>query len=567
MSEESRIYWIAGAISAAVLALIWLTGALSGALFGSGWTPIRLDQMLATALRLPSHLGSPKEAWPRGPARALPGTIAFYSVGALVLTALSGLALAARRSIERFGLEALLGGDRQRAPSARMASKRDLRLLQVPSPQPGRLTLGRRGNMLLAAEERQSVIVFAPTQTFKTVGFVIPILLEWQGPVLVTSIKNDLLADTLARRQELGEVHILDPARMTANMPRSRATPLWGATSWRGAMRVAHWLMSAAQLEGAGSLQDAGFWCATAEKLLAPLLFAAAANGLRMSDVVRWLDEGPKASEREVSELLDKAKATEAKRAWRATLNREERQRSSVYTTAEMAMRTFADPHVSEETAGADYTPTDLLDGGANTLYLCAPEDEQERLRPLFSMTVQELLAIVAELYAATGKPLDPPLLLLLDEAANIAPVPNLDKVAATVAAQGVQLLSIFQDLTQVGVTYGRRASTIVNNHAAKIVGSGISDPETVSYFSSIVGAGQFEQHSRTAGERGRQSRTEGETFRDLAPASVQREAEPGTGLLVYRHLPPTNFSLRPWFDERKLRELRQASHGSSEGI
>ena len=180
-------------------------------------------------------------------------------------------------------------------------------------------------------------------------------------------------------------------------MEPSRATPLWGAGTWRGAMRVAHWLAAAART-GSGGLQDADFWYAAAEKLLAPLLFAAASSGRTMEAVVRWLDEGPDANDADIEELLNEAGEAAALRAWQATQNREERQRSSVYTTAEMIVAAFADPRVAGGDRRAPTTrPTALLDGGANTLYLCAPLHEQERLRTVFSMLVQELLAVVYE--------------------------------------------------------------------------------------------------------------------------------------------------------------------------
>jgi hypothetical protein len=38
-----------------------------------------------------------------------------------------------------------------------------------------------------------------------------------------------------------------------------------------------------------------------------------------------------------------------------------------------------------------------------------------------------------------------------------------------------------------------------------------------------VIGAGEFEQRSQTAGERGRHSTTQGDTYRDLAPASVAK--------------------------------------------
>lgn len=552
--SERQLYLALAAIGAAVLTAIWLIGAVAGLIFGGGWTSIGASELALTALNLPSHLGDPRAAWPRPAQASLPGAPGFYVSAALVLGSLGGLFMVARRLVDPGDLPSL-GGGRRRAPSARWASRRDLAPLRVPAPQRRRLTLGRSGRTLLAAQERQSVIAFAPTESHKTTGLAIPALLEWQGPVLATSIKSDLLIDTVAHRQTLGEVMIFDPALVTGLEP-SRATPLWGAGTWRGAMRVAHWLASAART-GSGGLQDADFWYAAAEKLLAPLLFAAASSGRTMESVVRWLDEGPDANDTHIEELLAEAGEPAAKRAWQATQNREERQRSSVYTTAEMIVGAFADPRVAEETKGADYSPAALLDGGANTLYLCAPLHEQERLRTIFSMLVQELLAVVYETVAATGKPLDPPLLLLLDECANIAPIPNLAEIASTGAGQGVQLLSVFQDMAQVSSRYGRQASTIVNNHRAKVFGTGISDPDTLNYVSRVLGAGEFEQRSRSTGEKGRRSETEGDTYRDLAPANLVRQRDPGTGLLVYGHLPPAKIKLRPWYEDPELRRLR----------
>ncbi len=339
--EERQLYLALAAIAAAIGALIWLTGALAGLLFGAGWTAIGLGELLGVALRLPSHLGDPRAAWPAEVRPALPGAVGVYVSATLIGALLTALALAAHRFLDA-GELLDLGAGKRRAPSARWASRSDLEPLRVPEPQPRRLTLGRSGRHLLAAQERQSVITFAPTESHKTTGLAIPALLEWQGPVLATSIKSDLLMDTFAHRQSVGEVMVFDPARVTGMEP-SRATPLWGATNWRGAMRVAHWLAAAART-GSGGLHDADFWFAAAEKLLAPLLFAAASSGRTMQAVVGWLDEGPEVNDAKIEELLTETGEEAAGRAWQATQNREERQRSSVYTTAEMILSAFADP-------------------------------------------------------------------------------------------------------------------------------------------------------------------------------------------------------------------------------
>lgn len=224
-----------------------------------------------------------------------------------------------------------------------------------------------------------------------------------------------------------------------------------------------------------------------------------------------------------------------------------------------MIVAAFADPRVIEETSAADYRPERLLDGSANTLYLCAPRQQQERLRPLFATFVQELMAEVEARELRTRRPLDPPLLLLLDECANIAPPPGLDELASTAAGQGVQLLTIFQDLAQVKARWGDRAGSIVNNHRAKVIGTAISDAATLDYVSRLIGAGEFEQRStsRSSGEHGRHSETHGDTYRDLAPPNLVRERKPGTALLIDAELPPAQISLRPWYEDQTLRSLR----------
>ena len=206
-------------------------------------------------------------------------------------------------------------GRKGQVQGARWASKRDLRDLRLTAPERGRLILGRRGRRLLATTGQASVAVIGPTRiSYKTTGFSIPAVLEWDGPAVVTSTKTDLLTATIARRREMGRVMVFDPTGSTG-LGNVQATPLSGCGSWRGAMQVAHRLSSSAR--SAGNLEDADFWHAAAEKLLAPLLFAAASSGAEMGEVIRWLDDGP-AAEPTVRERLLATGSEDALSAWRA---------------------------------------------------------------------------------------------------------------------------------------------------------------------------------------------------------------------------------------------------------
>ena len=171
----------------------------------------------------------------------------------------------------------------------------------------------------------------------------------------------------------------------------------------------------------------------------------------------------------------------------------------------------------------------------------------------MFAALVQELVALVEARSNALDGPIEPAILVLLDELANIAPVPGLDEPASTAAGMGVQPVSVCQDIAQLQARFGRRAGTIVNNHRAKLAGRGISDIGTLDYFTRLIGSGEFEQRSvsTSGGGQGRRSRTEGDTYRELAPAHVLRQSRAASALMIYGSLPPTTVGLRPWYDER----------------
>jgi type IV secretion system protein VirD4 len=228
-------------------------------------------------------------------------------------------------------------------------------------------------------------------------------------------------------------------------------------------------------------------------------------SGNTIGDVASWVD---RQEERAVEEALgavdgdvrdadDAAACRAALDTLRSVWSADERLRSSLGATAAAALDAYGDPSVIDCSRHADLTAGWLLDGGANTAYLCATADEQERLAPLFVTLLSEIRAAVYDRAAARGRPLDAPLLLVLDEAANIAPLPDLDTIASTDAGQGIQLVTVVQDLEQMERHYPGRAGTVVNNHRAKIVGSGISDGRTLDYFARMLGDEEIRQIDR----------------------------------------------------------------------
>jgi type IV secretion system protein VirD4 len=529
-----------GVVAGAALALTLLAG-LAAALFGGRWVSVPFAEMPGVLARLPETITDPREAWPPDVRPSLPGPGGFLATALIVAAVIVLFALQIARQLSR-----------PEARPARWAKRRDLRLLQVKRAARGRVVLGRQGRTLVAAEPRQSILVVAPTQTGKTTGLAVPAILEWDGPVLATSVKTDLVRDTVRHRESVGDVRIFDPAAATG-LPRAHWTPLAGCGDWQGARRTADRLAKAAQA-APRSGQDAEFWGQAGARFLAPLLFAAALTGRTIADVTRWIDAE---EHEEVLDALDAPEHEAAKNAAIAVWGSDDRLRSSLYMTATIALDAYNDPAVVSCSERAELTADWLLSNASNTAYLCAPVDEQARLRPLFATLVREVIGEVYARAGRTGKPIDPPLLVVLDEAANIAPFPDLDQIASTGAGQGLQLVTVFQDLSQIHQRWGGKADTIVNNHRAKLFGPGISCARTLDYLRRILGDTELQQRSQTSAEQGRRSTTRSTTFRPLAPPNVLRERSNGSMLLVYGSLAPAILRTRPWFRDRQL--LRRA--------
>lgn len=566
LGKEERALLIVLGGFLAVFVGFWLASGLGALIAGGGWPSLDFGAVIQGFIGWSSNASDPAAGFPRAVRDDLSGPTAFYTAVAIVAAVpAGGGALIATRT-ER-GRRWIAGVDRRReqVPGAEWAERGDLRDLLVERSELGRVVLGRwpnragRGPQLVATERLQSVLVVAPQRAGKTTGLAIPAVLEHQGPVISTSIRADVLEATVGRRRELGDVMVFDPSGSTGALG-TPWSPLGSASSWHGAQRMAFWLCSAARGRGGGGMADPDFWFKASAKALAPHLLAASRYGLDFESVIGWIE---RQEQQEVVAILKELGEDAAEQSLIATFGREERQRSSIYTTIETILDAYSDPRVLESARASEISPAKLLDGGSHTLYICGPPHEQERLAPLFAALLEEVVAGAYEAAAARGGMLDPPLLIVGDELANIAPIRSLPTIASTGAGTGIQLISIFQDIAQVQSRWGREDwRTVANNHRARLFGTGNGDPETLDYVRQITGEAEYTQESQTQSHspglsfRPAQSRTDSTTLRALTPANVVRQAETDSAVLVYGNKPAAKVKLRPFYKDRELREL-----------
>jgi type IV secretion system protein VirD4 len=550
VSDAALLAVIGG--TAALAAAVWLWGGLAGLLFGRGWPRVGAGQLAMVLTRLPGRLAHPAAAWPPGVRGLLPGTAGFY--GALAMLAACAAVLAAAAS--RAGLLTRLG---RRHAGTRWASRGELRTLYGRA-RTGRLALGRCGGRLLYAEQRHALVAFGPPQSGKSAGLAVPALLEWDGPAVASSIKTDLLSCTVSRRRALGPVFVFDPFELSGAEAQTWS-PLRGAATWDGALEVAWRLAAAGELDQRG-VEGGDFWAIAAEQRLAPLLYTAARAGAGMDTVVRWTyGQGSRELDAAISQLTgfarDEAELEGAHAAYdavRAFEAQADRTRSSIEATAQGLLRAYRFARVLRSARSSEITPDALLDERA-TLYLIGDAKASKLLRPIFLALLSEIVDRAYERATLAGGRLELPMLLCLDEAGNVAPLPNLAEIASTAPSHNIQLVSIFHDLAQARSRYGRQAETVVNSHRARMLLPGVADLDTLRYFSGLAGEEEARETTRTVGSGGG-SRTIGVRRRPLVAPEALRQLPAGRALLLYGRLPPAEVRLRMWFEDRRLRRL-----------
>jgi type IV secretion system protein VirD4 len=544
---------------------VWLWGEVAGVLFGDGWPHIGGAQLARVLLSIPRHVGDPRAAWPVTLRGGLPGAAGFYA--ALALLSMALLVVVVPIAYVRRGRGA------RPAPAARRgahwAGARELASLrssprwrrETPSPAAtGRLALGWMGSRLLRAEERHALVVFGPPQSGKSAGLAVGGLLEWDGPAIASSIKTDVLQATIARRRELGRVFVFDPFGLSGESTDGWS-PLGGASTFDGALEVAHRLASAGEVDQR-SVESGEFWTVAAEQRLAPLLYTAARSGRGVPALVRW---GYGQGEQELGDALDQllrsarsdAERRDAQAAYDAAAafrSQPDRTRGSIEGTVQALLRAYRSRRVQESARRSEITPPSLL-GSNDTLYLVGDAKASRLLRPIFLALLGELIDHAYLEANLNGGRLPRPLLLCLDELGNVAPLPNLAEIASTAPSHNIQLISVFHDIAQARARYGRHAETVINSHRARMLLPGVADLDTLRYFSGLVGDEAVREQTRTTGP-GYETRSESQARRALAPPERLRQLPDGHALLVYGRLSPAIIRLRMWFADRRLKAL-----------
>jgi type IV secretory pathway TraG/TraD family ATPase VirD4 len=544
----------------AVGACAWAGGALSSLLSGHG---IPHGRPLAGLAAL-AHLGNPRLVWhrPVGPPPL------YWTTSVLILALGAGLGVLAWRC-----WRSAATADRRPGPGEGFASRQEVRrsagaaaLLprgatlrpSLADPKPDELgyLLGHSRGVACFASVEDSMLLLGPPRSGKGYNVVVPMLLDAPGAVVTTSTRPDNLALCLEARAARGPVAVFDPQGLCHGAtvgPQRRWSLVRGCEDPQVAMIRAQALVFEASTSG---VDNATFWRQQALSATRGLLHAAALDGRPPADLYRWSHTAAGAKEAvAILGRYDKA-APGWERALDAIIASDQRTRDSVWAMVANTFAPLADPRVLEAVSPADgaaLDPAELL-AENGTLFLLGTASGASATATLVAALIEDVIDAARRLAArASGQRLDPPLCLVLDEAANY-PLPSLPALMSEGGGSGITTLAVLQSLSQARDRWGREAAGAIWDSAiVKLVLGGSANAEDLSDLSRLIGEREFTEWSQSmpagtlgVGASGR-SMSSSTRWRPILEPSEIRRLPLGEGLLLLRAAPPVLLRLRPW--------------------
>ena len=394
---------------------------------------------------------------------------------------------------------------------------------------------GRHGWAWAGAQ--QSTLVLGPPRSGKTSSLVIPNILLFDGAVVSTSTKPDVMAATATSRQVDGWTFLYDPSgevECPRGVERVGWSPLTTAAQWDTAVVTAEAMVSASRMHGVPAADQ--HWAERAGALLSTLLHAAALDHRGMGEVLSWIDRHNGADALEILDLRSGA-GSPATDLLSGITTTDAREQSGIWSTASGVVSAYRTGAAMESTRMAPLDMPAFCDG-AHTLYVCSTGRYQRHFAPLVVALVGDVRDAAYE--RDRREPGGAPTLLALDEVANIAPLPDLPSIVSEGAGQGLLVLACLQDLSQARTRWGGAADGFLSLFGTTVVLRGIADTRTLGDLSSL--AGDHPVRSTTVSRsvdhwgRIRPSTSVGTTPQARLPVDALARGVPGRALVLDPH-------------------------------
>ncbi|MEU6817466.1 type VI secretion protein [Streptomyces sp. NPDC046860] len=443
--------------------LVWTATGLA-ALFSHGAWPAPLA-FTRTPLAIRHLIGSPHDlagAWPDTPPDQLAGWGLFWGLFIGQLLILLVLTVFVLGTLARWRAGRVRRTTRPPEPAPKPVTEPEHASAKAPEPERHEVPEPRAAQLAPAPVPQppvehvpappaapQGPLVYGTPET--RYASALTALQDAPGPALVVTSNPALWQDTKDARAKLGPVLLYDPTHRCDTPARLHWSPTAGCEDRPTALARATALL--APVRPTARIDQAV--TDTATTLLRSYLHAAAldgrtvrhvhrwAQGNQLQDAVRTLRTHPKAAPGSAGEL----EAALTSHPERRDIAQELTSRA-LSALATLNIRESCTPHRTDTLALDSF----VHEGG--TLYVVGEPIEDPRTRPGAMPLLTALVSSVVEHgrrmaeRSSSGR-LDPPLTLVLDDVAAVAPVPGLPELLTTGTAQGLPTLALVRSREQ----------------------------------------------------------------------------------------------------------------------
>ena len=181
-----------------------------------------------------------------------------------------------------------------------------------------------------------------------------------------------------------------------------------------------------------------------------------------------------------------------------------------------------------------------------DALYLLT--ESRSAASPLIAALTDTVMRAGRRQAERAGGRLDPPMVVVLDEAANICRIADLPELYSHLGSRGMVPVTILQSYQQGVAVWGEPGmAALWGASTKKVIGAGIDDPRHARDLATLVGQHDVPVVSVSYGDGRTGQQVSLRRQEILEPADI-RALPPGTALLLATGARPALISLRPWY-------------------
>ncbi|MDA8247977.1 MAG: type IV secretory system conjugative DNA transfer family protein [Rhodospirillales bacterium] len=346
-------------------------------------------------------------------------------------------------------------------------------------------------------------IVIAPTRSGKGVGNILPTLLSWPASCLVYDEKGELWQLTAGWRAQHADSVVIrwEPGAVTgsAGFNFLEEVRLGTPQEVADAQNIAQMICD----PNGDGIEGKDHWGKTSFDLLSAVILhvmyreRAKGGTASLADVAYALSDPEEASdalwEAMRSNRHDNGRTHPVvAAAGRDQLDRPEKERGSVLSSAKTYLTLVKDPIIAANTRQSDFRILDLMNHERPvSLYVVTRGGDKERLRPLIrlllTMAMRQLMGV--ELKYDRGQPLPPHrhrLLMMLDEFPSLGRLQIIQDALPKCAGYGIKAFLAAQNREQMFGAYGQHQSITANCHVRIVYAP--NEWESAEWISRMVG-------------------------------------------------------------------------------